>query len=78
MTSNDVAIFNTDVYERSHGKLPRGRGNWAFGMKACGRYETHFYNGTLPEAKRAMIKLIKSQAYTFGLEYGPVQVDVLP
>jgi hypothetical protein len=78
MKSSDTAIFNTDEYERSHGKLPHGRGNWAFGMRVCGKYETHFHNGTLADAKRAVVKMIKGQAYTFGLEYGPAQVDILP
>lgn len=78
MKSSEVAMFNTDKYEFSHGRLPKGRGNWAFGMKVCGKYETHFHNGTLAEAKAAIVRMIKSQAYTFGLEYGPAQVDILP
>lgn len=78
MKSTDVVMFDTDKYEASHGRKPSGRGNWAFGLRVCGKTETHFFNGTLAEAKRHIVKMIKSQSYTFGLEYGPAYVEILP
>lgn len=47
--------FITDVYEFSHGHLPRGRGSWAFSTDKAGRCIYWMpSNLTYAEAKKAM------------------------
>ena len=49
--------FETIEYERAHGKLPRGRGSWAFCPRQnynAPNYLDHvmWFNGTYTEAKK--------------------------
>jgi hypothetical protein len=50
--------FTTAAFERSHGRKPRGRGEWGFQQSASHRAffedltgEMQFFRGTLTEAK---------------------------
>jgi hypothetical protein len=59
--------FTTANYERSHGKAPRGRGNWGFqrtnGVFAYDRDlhgQIFWFSGTYQEAKR---KAVRSNLY---------------
>lgn len=56
--------FRDILYVRSHGKAPRGRGNWAFELK--GRTEPLFAFGTLTEAKREITARLKDEGVPSG------------
>jgi hypothetical protein len=49
--------FDSHLFERSHGKQPRGEGMWCFapeGDDRAGRTDRRFwFNGTFAEAKKA-------------------------
>lgn len=59
-------FFENVRYIRSHGKAPRGRGQWAFEMK--GRSEVMFssFNLTLSEAKKEITLRLKSEGVPSG------------
>jgi len=72
--------MNTEKYEFSHGKKPRGSGHWLFaitGSDGCGRYITELRksSGTLSLARKQAI-------YSFRSEIGSVkeiiEVEVMP
>lgn len=58
--------FRDVLYIRSHGKAPRGRGQWAFEMK--GRSEVLFAGccKTLTEAKREITERLKAEGVPSG------------
>jgi len=71
---------NTQQYEFSHGRKPRGEGYWAFrltGTDGNGRYtsETYFEHGKLGEAKAAACRRMKRE---IGGVKQVVEVEVLP
>ena len=51
---------NTTEYEFSHGKKPRGFGQWVFFFGNV----MFTYNGTYGDAKKAAMKTAKEQGYT--------------
>lgn len=61
-------------YERSHGKLPRGTGSWAFKFYPLDNEDdaygnVKFFNGSYTDAKK--------QAKEYGLKYGYTSADTL-
>jgi hypothetical protein len=54
-----VVEFSTTAYEFAHGRKPRGRGSWAFGLRGADLRggaelgELVWFSGTYSEAKRA-------------------------
>lgn len=70
----------TTAYENTHGRKPKGTGNWALrvtGTNGRGAYtsETYFLYGPLPEAKREATRRMK-------LDVGAVKtvtaIEILP
>lgn len=52
-----MATFNDIEYRISHGKQPRGKGQWAFSTKRkCEPEDTFFSFGTLTAAKKEAAK----------------------
>jgi len=47
---------NPQEYLSSHGKLPKGRGLWAFCVHPSHGYEPFIFNGSYTEAKAAALK----------------------
>lgn len=71
---------NTAEFEFSHGRKPRGFGNWALevtGTDGQGRYTTeqYFGQGTLAEVKKDVCRRFKDEV---GEVKAIVEVTVLP
>ncbi len=71
---------NTNEYQFSHGKKPRGLGNWCLrltGTNGQGSYttETFFVHGLLTEAKRDACRRFKNEV---GGVKSIVECEVLP
>ena len=65
MKTTKVTV-GTRLYESSHGKLPKGKGNWAF-INPDG--SIGWISGTYTEARRVAVKLAKSQGFS-SIEVG--------
>ena len=61
------AQFRTERYEMSHGKMPKGRGSWAFEISGTRDVFFASHNLTLAEAKKQAEK-----------HFGPVVIYVAP
>lgn len=71
-----TVYFDASPYKRSHGKAPRGRGNWAFRIE--GVAEIFFANGLLMDAKsQARAKALEIEAAQARGD-AIVYVDILP
>ena len=71
---------NTTLFENSHGKKPKGNGNWwleVVGTDGKGSYTTETYNvrGTLAEAKKEAKRLMLQE---IGAVKSVVEITVLP
>ena len=53
---------NTNQFEFSHGRKPRGRGNWGFEFRRSPNEDhlTFWHMGTYSEAKRAAVREAKA------------------
>jgi len=49
--------FSVNGYRFAHGKLPRGKGHWAFEFEG----ETYWFNGTYTEGKKFMAQKVKDK-----------------
>jgi hypothetical protein len=66
--SVDEALrFETDSYMASHGKLPKGRGNWAFEVKG----ETVWVNDSYANAKKEIQKRYGKDKQVFSVKVLP-------
>lgn len=76
--------FHNNEFVRSHGRLPSGRGSWAFQISHINDFEgtadVHFSQGgmTLTEAKKAMKPVLMAEAEKLVPGCSRVDVDVLP
>jgi hypothetical protein len=81
MTTASKIEFDTTQYQISHGKMPRGRGSWAFQVTEVngwrGEAPIHFSPSmTLAEAKAWMRPIAHSDAgHMRGVT---IHVDILP
>jgi len=71
---------NTEKYEATHGRKPRGRGLWGFLIKgrslsACYWEEVVFQHGTLTEARKLAVAEAKATA---GQVAEIIEIIVLP
>lgn len=56
-----MITFSNDKYLFSHGKAPRGCGQWAFQLGRNGRMV--FWFGTLSDAKKAVKDIAKREGF---------------
>lgn len=57
-------VFSNSHYERSHGKVPKGRGSWGFEVGGTVRF-VWGYN-TLSQAKKTISNALKAEGITAG------------
>jgi len=58
-------IIDTDQYFNAHGKLPRGRGGWAFQFRVNGHWTDFvFVYGTYTQARKEIVRRAKSIGVT--------------
>ncbi len=61
--------FNTNVFEASHGRAPRGRGSWAFAETRHAEGAAIIWaSGTYAEAKRQAIAKVKAMGVRGEIE----------
>ena len=67
--------FETRKFEASHGRQPRGRGNWAFEFTYCDGAQVVFFSNNL--YSRAKADAIRQSRERFGARAWRV-IDLLP
>jgi hypothetical protein len=73
--------FCTSEYEKSHGKMPRGRGGWIFAAERNPQSDRMIFTGsnlTLTEAKKEAAAKLTAHNLALGVEADVVELYILP
>lgn len=56
----NMVEFNSDNYKSSHGKAPRGTGQWVFGIRRGHAWTSFSQKGSFGDAKKAALREARS------------------
>jgi len=77
MRRGHINFLKVSDYLKTHGKQPKGRGNWHFGLRIRPGMSIFQYNGTLGEAKKEFKKYIHKREEETGIIMNCYDAEVL-